>query len=409
MKRVYMDNNSTTAIAPEVFDAMTPFLTSTYGNASSVHTFGREANKAMEAARESIASAVGAQPKEIIFTSGGTESDNLALRGVAAARAAKGKGKHIITSSVEHHAVYNVAKELEKEGFEVTYLPVNPWGRVDPEQVRSAIRDDTILISVMTANNEVGTIQPIAAIGKIAKEKKITFHTDAVQAFGKIPINVNDMNVDLMSLSSHKVHGPKGVGALFLRKGVSMKRLIAGGHHERNRRAGTENVPAIVGFGKAVELFAGDIEAESAKVSQMRDRLQSLILQKVDHVYLAGDPENRLPNTFMVGFNFVEGEGILLNLDIKGVAVSTGSACSSGSLEPSHVLLSMDIPVELAQGGVRFSLSRYNTPEQVDYVADMVAEVIPRLRDMSPLYDKYIRGELDMDAYYRMSCYSYRA
>ncbi len=403
MKRVFLDNNATTEMAPEVFEAMTPFLKSIYGNASSMHYFGREAKKAIENAREIVAKAIIANPKQIIFNSGGTEGDNHAVKGVAIAKAKK--GRHIITSSIEHHAIINTTGRLEKEGYEVTYLPVDQYGRVNPQDVAKAIRNDTILISIMMANNEVGTLQPIEEIGKIARENKITFHSDAVQALGKIPIDVEKLNLDLVTFSSHKVHGPKGVGAMYIRKGTHLRPLIIGGHHERNRRAGTENVAGIVGFGKAVEMAMVEMEKENKRIWEMRNYLKKLILEKVDHVYVSGDDNFTLPNTLHLGFNFVEGEGILLSLDLKGVAVATGSACSSGSLDPSHVLDAMGIPVELAQGGVRFSLSKFNTMEEMEFTADAVAEIIPRLRMMSPVWDKYKNGTLDMSQFEGLACY----
>ena len=403
MNKVYLDNNSTTAMAPEVFEAMRPYLLENYGNASSIHSFGRQGRKALDEAREVIAEGINADPKEIVFNSGGTEGDNHAVRGAAIAKA--NKGRHIITSNVEHHAVLNVAKQLEKEDFEVTYIPVNLYGRVDPDQLEQAIREDTILISIMLANNEVGTIQPIERIGKIARERGITFHTDSVQALGKVPIDVQKLNLDLATFSAHKIHGPKGTGALYVRKGTHLRPMIIGGHHERNRRAGTENVAGAVGFAHAAKMTLETMEPDNLRMIEMRDRLQSLILSKVDHVFISGDPQNRLPNTVHLGFNFVEGEGILLNLDLRGVAVATGSACTSGSLSPSHVLESMGIPVELAQGGIRFSLSRYTTMEEIEYTAEVVAEVIPRLRKMSPLYDKFISGKLDMDEFNSLACY----
>ena len=403
MDRAFLDNNSTTLMAPEVLEAMTPYLTSIYGNASSMHYFGREAKKALENAREIIAGAINADPREVMFNSGGTEGDNHAIRGVAIAKAKK--GRHIITSSIEHHGVLNIAKRLEKEGYEVTYIPVDQYGKVNSEDVANAIREETILISVMMANNEVGTLQPIEEIGKIARENKITFHSDAVQAFGKVPIDVKKLNLDLLTLSSHKIHGPKGIGAMYVRKGTHLRPLIVGGHHERNRRAGTENVAGAVGFGKAVEMAMANMDEDNAKIWELRNLLKKLILAKVDHVYVSGDDKYSLPNTLHLGFNFVEGEGILLSLDIKGVAVATGSACSSGSLDPSHVLASMGLPVELAQGGVRFSLSRYTTKKEIEHAAQAVAEVIPRLRSMSPLYDKYKSGTLNMEEFESLACY----
>lgn len=384
MRRVYLDNNATTPVHPLVLEAMIPFFKETFGNASSVHYFGQQAKKALEESREKVAAFIGAKAGEIVFTSGGTESDNLAIKGVAYANRAK--GRHIITSSIEHHAVLNVCKQLEKEGFEVTYLPVNRYGEVSPESVEDAIRPDTILITVMHANNEVGTLQPIDAIGKIAKARQILFHTDAVQSVGKVPVNVGSFNVDLLSLSSHKIYGPKGVGALYVRRGTRILPLFQGGHHERRRRAGTENVPGVVGLGRACELAAENMDEEAGKLLALMDRLQSGLERKVEDVLLNGHPTKRLPNTLNMSFAGVEGESLLLNLDMEGIAVSTGSACTSGTLEPSHVLSAMGVDPQLAQGSLRFSLGRENTEEDIDYVLAVISDIVKRLRAISPFY-----------------------
>jgi len=384
MRRVYLDNNATTPVHPLVLEAMIPFFKETFGNASSVHYFGQQAKKALEESREKVAAFIGAKAGEIVFTSGGTESDNLAIKGVAYANRAK--GRHIITSSIEHHAVLNVCKQLEKEGFEVTYLPVNRYGEVSPESVEDAIRPDTILITVMHANNEVGTLQPIDAIGKIAKARQILFHTDAVQSVGKVPVNVDSFNVDLLSLSSHKIYGPKGVGALYVRRGTRILPLFQGGHHERRRRAGTENVPGVVGLGRACELAAENMDEEAGKLLALMDRLQSGLERKVEDVLLNGHPTKRLPNTLNMSFAGVEGESLLLNLDMEGIAVSTGSACTSGTLEPSHVLSAMGVDPQLAQGSLRFSLGRENTEEDIDYVLAVISDIVKRLRAISPFY-----------------------
>ncbi|HID95287.1 MAG TPA: cysteine desulfurase NifS [Candidatus Latescibacteria bacterium] len=384
MRRVYLDNNATTPVHPLVLEAMIPFFKETFGNASSVHYFGQQAKKALEESREKVAAFIGAKAGEIVFTSGGTESDNLAIKGVAYANRAK--GRHIITSSIEHHAVLNVCKQLEKKGFEVTYLPVNRYGEVSPESVEDAIRPDTILITVMHANNEVGTLQPIDAIGKIAKARQILFHTDAVQSVGKVPVNVDSFNVDLLSLSSHKIYGPKGVGALYVRRGTRILPLFQGGHHERRRRAGTENVPGVVGLGRACELAAENMDEEAGKLLALMDRLQSGLERKVEDVLLNGHPTKRLPNTLNMSFAGVEGESLLLNLDMEGIAVSTGSACTSGTLEPSHVLSAMGVDPQLAQGSLRFSLGRENTEEDIDYVLAVISDIVKRLRAISPFY-----------------------
>jgi len=384
MKRVYLDHNATTPTHPEVVKAMLPYFEEVFGNASSIHQFGQQARKAIDEAREKVAEFIGAKPEEIVFTSGGTESNNLAIKGILYAN--ESKGKHIITSSIEHHSVLNPCKYLEKKGFKVTYLPVDKYGVIEPEGVKEAISNETILISIMHANNEVGTIESITEIGTIAKEKGIHFHTDAVQSVGKIPVNVNELNVDLLSLSGHKIYGPKGIGALYIRKGTRIQPLIHGGHHEKNRRAGTENVPAIVGLGKAIEIVNETMETGLIHLTNLRNKLCSGIGEKIDHVQLNGHPGKRLPNTLNISFEFVEGESIILNLDMKGVAVSSGSACTSGSLEPSYVLKAMGVEPAIAQGSIRFSLGKDNTEEDIDYVLEILPEIISRLRAMSPLY-----------------------
>lgn len=384
MKRIYLDHNATTPVHPEVREAMLPYLGEGFGNASSVHSFGREARAAVEQAREKIAGFLGCKPEEFVFTSGGTESDNYALKGVV--KASTKKTKHIITSTIEHQAVLNVAKLLEKEGIRVSFVPVDEYGIVDVEKLKSEIGDDTVLISIMAANNEVGTIEPIEEIGRIARERGILFHTDAVQALGKIPINFRELAIDLASFSAHKIYGPKGIGGIFIRKGTKIASFIQGGHHERNRRAGTENVPGIVGFAKAVEIAEREGLKDAERIKTLRDRLHQGLTSKIREVKLNGHPESRLPNTLNLSFNYVEGESIILNLDMAGIAVSTGSACTSGSLEPSHVLTAMGIDAVYAQGSVRFSLGRINRDEEIDRVIEAMPPVIERLRKMSPLY-----------------------
>lgn len=386
MKKVYLDHNASTPVHPDVIEAMTPYWRDVFGNASSVHQFGQQARKAIEDAREKTARFIGANPQEIIFTSGGTESDNLAVKG--AAYACRAKGRHIITSSIEHPAILSTCKHLEKQGFKVTYLSVDKYGLVDPNAVEKAITEETILISIMYANNEVGTIQPIADIGKIAKKRGVPFHTDAVQAVGKIPVNVNELNVDLLTLSGHKIYGPKGIGALYVRKGTRIEPQIHGGHHEKNKRAGTENTPAIVGLGKAIETAGDAMKEESIRLAGLRDMLYSGINEKIEHVIVHGHTARRQPNTLNVSFEFVEGESIILGLDMKGIAVSSGSACTSGSLEPSHVLKAMGVDPAISQGSIRFSLGRDNTKEDIDYVLEVLPGVVSRLRAMSPLYKK---------------------
>jgi cysteine desulfurase len=386
-----MDHNATTPVHPAVLDAILPYYKEIYGNASSVHGFGREARIAMEEARDRLAEFIGAQPREIIFTSGGTESDNFAVEGAAFENSKR--GNHIITCAIEHHAVLNTCKHLETHGFQVSYLGVDRYGMVDPDDVKKAITDDTILITIMHANNEIGTIEPLEEIGRIAKEKGIIFHTDAVQTVGKIPVNVDELGVDLMSMSAHKMYGPKGVGALYIRRGTRVEPLVRGGHHERNRRGGTENVPGIVGFGKTIEIAAADMEEEGKRLWNLTEKLRTGFQDQLEYVYANSHPTQRLPGTMNLSFDFLEGESIVLNLDMKGVAVSTGSACTSGSLEPSHVLMALGLPPATAQGAIRFSLGRDNTEADVDYVLEELPPIIRRLRAMSPLYADKIKGK----------------
>ncbi|MEA5023280.1 Cysteine desulfurase IscS [bioreactor metagenome] len=388
MRRVYLDHSATTPVDPEVAKLMMTYYTEKYGNPSSVHSFGRDAKAALENARESVAKLLGAQPTEITFTSGGTEADNLAIFGVVEAQSKK--GKHIITSAVEHHGVLEACEFLEKNGYELTIVPVDEEGLIAVEDVAKAIRPDTILITIMHANNEVGTIQPIAEIGKLARDKGIVFHVDAVQSFGKIPIDVVAMNVDLMTVSSHKIYGPKGVGALYIRKGIRIIPRIYGGGQEKKRRSGTENTPGIIGFGKACELAAQRMEEEAVREAKLRDKLLRGIVEKIDYVKLNGPQggEKRLPGNLNVSIQFIEGEALLLSLDMMGIAASSGSACTSGSLDPSHVLLAMGLSHEIAHGSLRFSFGAQNTEEDVDYVLEQLPKIVERLRMMSPLYDQ---------------------
>lgn len=384
MRKVYFDHSATTATAPEVASQMVEYMTNTFGNPSSVHAFGREAKKAIIHARKQVADLIGANPEEILFTSGGTEGDNMALRGIAEAN--KKRGKHIITTQIEHHAILHTCEALEKEGYRVTYLPVDEYARVNPQDVADAISDDTILISVMFANNEVGTIQPIAEIGKIAKEKGIYFHTDAVQAVGNYPIDVNEYGIDLLTISSHKFHGPKGIGALYIRKGVRIKPILFGGAQEKTLRPGTENTSGIVGLGKAAELAQAELTDKINRVQKLRDKLITGITERIPEAKLNGHPTLRMPGNVNFSFRYIEGESLLLNLDLKGIAASSGSACTSGSLDPSHVLLAMGITHEIAHGSLRLSLGRENTEEDVDYCLEVLPEIVARLRSMSPLY-----------------------
>lgn len=386
MTRIYMDNAATTRVTEPVAQAMLPYLTEIYGNPSSVHAFGREARKAMEAARRQVAEALGAQPNEIYFTGCGTESDNWAIRG--AAEKHKSRGRHIITSAIEHHAVLHACQQLEKEGFSVTYLPVDEYGLVSPQSLKEALREDTILVSIMLANNEIGTIEPIEELSAIAREAGALFHTDAVQAIGSVKIDVNQLGVDMLSLSGHKFHAPKGVGALYIRSGVRIGRLMEGGAQERAQRPGTENLASIVGLGKAIELACADIEGHNQKLAAMRDRMIEGILSGIPEARLNGHPQKRLPGNVNVSVRYVEGESLLLNLDFKGIAASSGSACTSGSLDPSHVLLAIGLSHETAHGSLRFSLSEENTAQEVDQVVRALSEITERLRRMSPLYNQ---------------------
>lgn len=390
-KRIYVDNAATTKVAPEVVEAMLPYFTEGCGNPSSIYTEGREARRAVEDARAKVAAAIGADPKEIYFTGSGSEADNWAIRSTA--RALADKGKHIITSSVEHHAILHTCQDLEKQGYRVTYLPVDEYGMVSPEDVKAAICDDTIMISIMFANNEIGTIMPIAEIGKIAKEAGVIFHTDAVQAVGMVPIDVDEMNIDMLSLTAHKFHGPKGIGALYVRRGVKLTSFITGGAQERMRRAGTENVPGIVGLGKAIELATADIEGKSKKLIALRDAYIKKVLDAVPYSHLNGHPTKRLPGNANISFEFIEGEGMLLRLDMKGIAASSGSACTSGSLDPSHVLLAIGLKHEQAHGSLRTTFGEENTMEDVDYIVDSLKEIVALLRSMSPLYEEFQKSQ----------------
>lgn len=386
MDRIYLDHAATTATRPEVVEAMLPYLTERFGNPSSVYSLGREARRALDEARETVADLIGADDREIVFTGGGSEADNLAIKGVAFAN--RNKGNHIITSAVEHHAVLDTMRFLEANGFRITILPVDGYGMVDPNRVVEALTEDTILVSIMHANNEVGTIQPIEEIGRILADKDIYFHTDAVQTAGILPINVDELHCDLLSLSAHKFYGPKGVGVLYVRRGTKLEPHIHGGAQERKRRAGTENVAGIVGLAKAFALAQGEIDTSAARLTALRNRLRDGIAARIDHVRFNGHPTLRLPNNVNVCFAFIEGEALLLNLDMHGIAASSGSACTSGSLEPSHVLVAMGVPPEIAHGSLRLTLGRENTEEEIDAVLDVLVEVVERLRAMSPLYEK---------------------
>ena len=379
-RRVYLDHNASTPVHPEVVGEMLPYFAERFGNPSSVHAFGREAREGVDQARERIAGFLRVAPEEIVFTSGGTESDNLAVKGLALA----GRRGHLITSRIEHHAVLRTCQALESEGLAVTYLPVDHHGLVDPDDVKRAIRPDTLAISVMHANSEIGTVQPAAAIGAIAREHSIPFHVDAVQSFGKIPVDVAALGIDLMSISSHKIYGPKGVGALYIRRGTRMVAIQHGGEHERRRRAGTENVAGIVGFGKAVEIRAQEMQAEAERLRALRDRLAGGIQGRLDEVRLLGHPVERLPGTANLAFRHVESESLVLGLDLKGVAVSAGSACTAGHVEPSHVLSALGLPVEWAMGAVRCSLGRSTTVADVDYVIECMETVVSKLRRLLP-------------------------
>ena len=390
MNRVYMDNGATTRVTEPVFEAMKPYFCEVYGNPSSVHSFGRESRHVVEEAREQVAKALNAEPREIYFTGCGTESDNWAVRGAAYANIKK--GKHIITTNIEHHAILHTCQQLEKEGFEVTYLQVDEFGFVTAEQLEAAIRPDTTIVSIMMANNEIGTIEPIAELAKVCNAKGVLFHTDAVQAIGSVKIDVKEMGIDMLSLSGHKFHAPKGIGALYVRKGVRLQRLINGGGQERSQRAGTENLASIVGIGKAIKIATANIDKHNEQLSAIRDHMINRILTEIPYTRLNGHPEQRLPGNVNVCFRFIEGEALLLSLDIKGIAASSGSACTSGSLDPSHVLLAIGLPHEIAHGSLRLTISEETTMEEADYVVDSLVEIVARLRAMSPLYDDFIRG-----------------
>jgi cysteine desulfurase len=390
MKRIYLDYAATTPTRPEVMQLMSPYFTDYFGNPSSIYSYGQEARAAVEQSRAKVARLIGARNEEIVFTSGGTESDNTALHGVA--DALKSKGNHIITSSIEHHAVLHTCRALEAHGCKVTYLKVDKYGMVDPDDVKKAITDKTILISIMHANNEVGTIEPVAEIGKIAKESGVLFHTDAVQSAGHIPLDVDKLGIDLLSMSAHKLCGPKGVGALFLRRGVKLTPFMYGGGQEKDMRSGTENVPGIVGFGRAAELAGQELEVEADRISKLRDRLFEGIKQNIEFVSLNGHPVDRLPNNLNVNIAYIEGESIILNLDLEGICVSTGSACSSTSAEPSHVLLACGLLHENAHGSLRFTLGKWTEQADIDKVVKVLPGIVAKLRAMSPLFKKQKPG-----------------
>lgn len=382
---IYFDNAATTPIRPEVYDAMRPYIESCYGNPSSVYKLARESKKAIDLARKQVADAINADSGEIFFTGCGSESDNWAIKGVALAL--KDKGKHIITTNIEHHAILHTCEFLEENGYEVTYLPVDEYGMVSADDIKKAIRPDTILVSVMTANNEIGTIEPIKEIGAVCREKGVYFHTDAVQAVGHIKIDVKEMNIDLLSLSGHKIGAPKGIGALYIRKGVKIKNLIHGGQQEKGKRAGTENVIGIAALGKAIELAVSEMEDTTERLKYLRDKIINGVLKNIEYSRLNGHPEERLPGNVNISFEFIEGESMLLMLDAKGICASSGSACTSGSLDPSHVLLAIGLPHEKAHGSLRISLGYQNTEEEVDKLLEVLPPIVQRLREMSPLYE----------------------
>ncbi|MCL1811868.1 MAG: cysteine desulfurase NifS [Methanomassiliicoccaceae archaeon] len=388
---IYLDNAATTKLKPEVLDAMMPYLTDTYGNPSSIHSFGAQCNTACDKARKTIADLINAKDNEIYFTSGGSESDNWAIKSVAYMK--KDKGKHIITSAIEHHAVMETCEFLARDGYEITFVGVDDKGIIKMDELKAAIRPDTILISIIYANNEIGTIQPIKEIGEIARSKGILFHTDAVQAFGHVPIDVEKENIDMMSASAHKIHGPKGVGMLYMKNSVKLTPMMHGGPHERRRRAGTLNVPGIVGFGKAAELAKGSMTDSAAEIKEKRDYLIDKVLSEIPYSRLNGDREKRLPGNVNISFRYIEGESMLMMVDMKGIAASTGSACASGSLDPSHVLLAIGLPHEIAHGSLRMTLSEFTTKEELDYTVGSLKEVVAKLRSMSPLYEDAIKNK----------------
>src|SRR5580698_10458521 len=383
MRRVYLDNNATTPVLPEVLEAMRPYFAEHFGNASSIHHHGQETRAAVERARESVAALLGSRSSEIVFTSGGTEGDNLAISGLTRA------GDHVVSSTIEHHAVLNSCKHLEAMGCEVSYVPVDGRGLVDPDDVRRALRPNTRLITIMMANNETGVLQPVEEIGKIAVEADVYFHTDAVQAAGKVPIEVKQLGCDLLSISGHKLHAPQGVGALYVRKGTILEPLFHGGSHERSRRAGTENVPGIIGLGKATELARQALErGDLAGVAALRDRIEQTILSEIEATGVNGRGAPRVPNTTNIHFDYIEGEALVIALDLKGLAVSTGAACSSGAIEPSHVLTAMGLPPEIARASLRFSLGKQNTPDDIEFALALVPQTVARLRELSPVYNR---------------------
>lgn len=386
MNRIYFDNNATTPLAPEVFEQMRAYMLEDYGNASSIHWFGQRAKAGIEKAREQVARLLNARATEIVFTSGGTESDNAAILGIV--EAARGERKHVVTSTIEHPAVLSTAKLLEKRGVDVSFVRVGSSGVIDPDDVTRSLRPETVLISVMHANNELGTIQPLEEIGRLARERDVYFHTDAVQSAGKIPVDVNLLAVDLLALSAHKLNGPKGVGALYVRRGTILRPLMHGGHHERDRRAGTENVAGIVGLGAAAEIARAHLAEEATRLAALRDRLEAGILAQVPFVTRNGDPSRRVPGTSNLTFDFIEGEGFVIAMDLRGIACSTGSACSSGSVEPSHVLTAIGLKPEQARASIRFSLGRFNTEEDVDAALHLLPAVVEQLRSLSPHYRK---------------------
>lgn len=392
MKRIYLDHGATTPLHRDVLPVMLPYYSEAFGNPSSIHSFGREARRALDESREKTAQALGAAPEEIIFTSGGTEANNLAIQGVAEALASR--GRHLITSAVEHHAVLDTINALGNKGYAVTVLPVDHYGMVDPDDLRKAIRDDTVLVTIMTANNEIGTLQPIAPLASICRERGVYFHTDAVQAIGNIPLDLRELPVDLLSLSAHKFYGPKGIGVLFVRRKTKVSKLMHGGGQERKIRPGTENLPAIAGLAKAIEIATADVPAKSAALLKMRDYFLAGLTEKIEEVYLNGHPVQRLPGNVNISVRFVEGESLLLDLDLKGIAASSGSACTSGSLEASHVLLACGMEHQLAHGSLRFTLGHGNTLEELDYTVRILQESVARLREMSFLYKNY-RRELE--------------
>ena len=392
MKEIYLDNASTTKIDDEVLKSMIPYLKEEYGNASAIYSLGRRSRKKIEESRETIAHILNCNSDEIYFTSGGSESDNIALKGIAFAN--KEKGNHIITTKIEHPAVLNTCKSLEKEGFEITYVDVLENGIIDLDKLKNSIKENTILISIMYANNEIGTIQPISEIGKLAKEHNIYFHTDAVQAVGSEIIDVKKMNIDSLSLSGHKFYGPKGIGALYVKKGVKFNKYIDGGHQEKNKRAGTENVSAIVGMAKALEIAYDNLEEHNKKIRDLRNYYINQVKEKIPYIKINGDLEKRLPGNSNISFRFIEGESLLLNLDLKGICASSGSACTSGSLDPSHVLLAIGLPHEIAHGSLRVTIGKYNNKEEIDYLIENLVEIVSRLRNMSPLWEEFIeKGE----------------